>query len=105
MPTHDISAILSLAMSYTKLLNNRNDDLMRYDFHDLLNPGRGLKNPTTSQPQHDISPILPPRMTFTELLNNTNDDIMSNEFHDLWNIGGGLRNPCLPLIMSPNPHP
>ena len=92
-------------MSYTNLMNNRNDDLMTYYFHDLLNPGRGFKNPTTSQPQHDISPILPPRMTFTELLNNTNNDVMSNDFHDLWNPGGGLRNPCLPLIMSPNPHP
>ena len=105
MPTHDILVILSRVMSYTNIMNNRNDDLMTYYFHDLLNPGRGLKNPTTSQPKHDISPILAPRMTLTELLNNTNNDVMSDDFHDLWNPGGGLRNPCLPLIMSPNPHP
>ena len=105
MPTHDISAILSPTMSYTKLLNNRNDDLMRYDFHDLLNPVRGLKNQENSQPQHDISPILPPRMTFIELMNNTNDDIVRDDFHDLRNPGGGLRNAGHPLIMSPNHHP
>ena len=92
-------------MSYANLMNNRNDDLMTYYFHDLLNPGRGLKNPTTSQPQHDISPILPPWMTFIELMNNTNDDIVRDDFHDLRNAGGGLRNVGCPLIMSPNHHP
>ena len=104
MPTHDILVILSRAMSYTNIMNNRNDYFMTYYFHDLLNPGRGLKNPTTSQPQHDISPILPLGMTFIELLNNTNDDIMRDYFHDLWNPGGGLRNPGHPLIIRPNPH-
>ena len=50
IPAHEISAILSLGNSYTQCLNNTNDALIIYDFHHLLNRGRGLKNSTTSQP-------------------------------------------------------
>ena len=52
IPAHDISAILFPGNSYTQCLNNTNDALMRYEFHDLLNPGRSLNNSATSQPFH-----------------------------------------------------